>query len=154
MKLHLRVWLGICVATLLIGSVTSGNAASPCARCKLMAAWGLATIPSSTFDSKTIASFSGQILSVQDVSEESEVIPGIYILLKTSEGNLAVRLAPAYILKREGMDLQPYDEVEVKASKIPLNDRSGLIATQITKKGKTAILRSDSGKPTWKTGKE
>ncbi len=74
------------IATILtIGILLFSNTMlqAECAKCKLMAAWGLAAQPATLFDPSTVARFEGQVVSVQDVKADDGVVEGVYVLLKT-----------------------------------------------------------------------
>jgi hypothetical protein len=142
-------WLfRICVCVALL-SATSGYA-KECARCRLEKAWGLAAQPSDLFDPETMARFDGQVISIEEVSPDKELTPGTYVLLKTNEGNMSVRLGPADYLKRQGFTIRPYDRLEVMGSKVKIEeDRKGIIATKAKSGEKSIALRTPSGKPVW-----
>jgi hypothetical protein len=124
--------------------------AKDCPKCKLEAAWGLAAQPASTFDKDTLGRWEGQVLSVQEVSPAKEVVDGIYVLLKTTEGNMSVRLGPAAYLKRQGFNVEPFESLEVLGSKVQtVKDRPAIIATKAKLGEKTIALRDSSGKVVW-----
>ena len=136
------IWLGLFVYV--------GSANASCAKCRLQAAWGLATVPESDFDGARVERYEGQVLSVQRVEKDRDVIPGVYVLLKTEEGNRAVRLGPDWYLEREGLAIEPYDKMEVLASEVQTTQsRPALVAAKVRANGKTVVLRSNQGKPVW-----
>ncbi len=134
------------LAALCFGSEVN---AAACAKCRLQAAWGLAAQPSDAFDADTVARYEGEVLSVQEVEKDKDVTEGVYLLLKTPQGNLPVRMAPAWYLKRQGFDVKPYDKVEVLASEVEFDDKKALIATKIKNDKRTVALRNRRGSPVW-----
>lgn len=141
---------GLAVLTLVIAMGASIQAHSECARCKLEAAWGLASQPANLFDAKTLARYEGQVMSVQEVAPDSGVVEGVYVLLKTDEGNMSVRLGPKDYLDKQGFKVEPYDRIEVLASKVTtVNDRPALVATKAKLNDKTIALRTGQGEGVW-----
>lgn len=130
--------------------VATTNSYADCARCRLEKAWGLAVQPSDLFNAETVARFDGQVLSVEDVTPDTDLTPGVYVLLKTNEGNMSVRLGPADYLKRQGFSIRPYDRLEIMGSKVKSGeDRTGIIATKAKTGERTIALRTASGRPVW-----
>lgn len=124
--------------------------AKDCPKCRLEAAWGLAGQPDSIFNQESIGRYQGQVLSVQEVTAAKNVIDGVYILLKTTEGNISVRLGPSWYLRRQKFEVEPYDRVEILGSKVvTLKDRPAVIATKAKVGSSTIALRDTKGKAVW-----
>ena len=112
-----------------------------CAKCRLLSGFGLGTVRVTSSDRETSAQASGPILSIQEVEPENNVIAGVYILIKGKDSNTAVRLGNKSALSRGGINLEPYDEVSVKGySVMTAREKPAIIATEITKNGKTLSL--------------
>ena len=143
--------MGWMIASIIsLALVATTNSYADCARCRLEKAWGLAAQPSDLFDTETIARFDGQVLSVEEVAPDKELTPGVYVLLKTNEGNMSVRLGPIDYLKRQGFTIRPYDRLEVMGSKVKSGeDRNGIVATKAKTGDRTIALRTASGRPVW-----
>ncbi|MDP1835175.1 MAG: hypothetical protein Q8K75_04515 [Chlamydiales bacterium] len=147
--MNMRSWLP--VVALLCGLLCFNDvSAKDCPKCKLEAAWGLAAQPETVFDDKKIGRYEGQVLSVQEVAAAKDVVDGIYVLLKTQDGNMSVRLGPSWYLKRQGFAVEPYDTIEILGSKVTtVNDRPAIVATKAKAGAKTIALRDTSGKVVW-----
>ncbi len=141
--------LFLCVTVLCL-SFFSFAEAKECIKCKTMAAWGLAAEPASLFNADNVARYEGDVVSVQEVEPKDGLVDGIYVLLKTPDGNTAVRLGPAWYLKKQGFEVQPRDKLEIMASKVTTeSDKPALIATKAKNGNKTIALRSSAGAVVW-----
>lgn len=144
-----RTSAGVALLVFVFGHMTTSVYAEGCARCRLASGWTLASRPSTAFSSDTITTISGEVVSVQEVAPDQEVVPGIYILVQVDDDQWPVRLAPLDYLSKQGVTIEPKDQVVVAGSEVELIGRSGLIATQLQHKGKTVQLRGDKGVAKW-----
>jgi hypothetical protein len=142
-----RVGMAVWLSVLLTGAGPLD--AKGCARCRLAAAWGLASEPD-TFDRDVIVTIQGEVISVQDVDPEKEIVAGEYLLVNVDGQQWPVRLGPVSHLKKAGMVLEPYDEVEVTGAKIPCGKKTGLVAMELRQGEKTLKFRDAEGKRLWK----
>lgn len=144
--MHVRwIFLAVAAMALAINAVE----AKGCARCRLAAAWGMASQPD-TFDADNIVSVKGDVISVQDIDPEKELVAGEYLLITADDRQWPVRLGPKSYLKKKGMALEPYDEVVVQGAKMPCGEKTGIVCTRVQKGDKTVSLRDDKGKALWK----
>jgi hypothetical protein len=149
-EIDMRIGLCLFLAAASMILNTPSLQAKECARCKLMAAWGLASQPATLFNADDVARYEGQVVSVQDVKAEAGVVDGVYALIKTPDGNLAVRLGPAWYLDRQGFQVEPRQQLEVMASKVTIEeDHPALVATKAKIGSKTIALRSAKGVAVW-----
>lgn len=129
---------------------SSASALKTCSRCRLLSGWGMGVVKESAFDADKIKTVQGEVLSVQNLPSEGEVVGGVYVLLKTDAGNVAVRLGPsAYVLK-DGMSIEPYDALTVTGSEVGAEEKPGIIATQVQKGADTLQLRGTNGAVAWR----
>ena len=77
---------------------------------------------------------------------------GTHLTIKTAEGNFQVMLGPSTFVADKGFSFAKGDEVEVTGSKVTMGGGESLIAREITKGGKTLVLRDKTGKPEWSGG--
>ena len=144
------------ISTMLTASILLFSSAQlqgkECAKCKLMAAWGLAAQPATLFDSANVARYEGQVISVQEVNADDGVVEGVYVLLKTTDGNMAVRLGPMWYLQKQGFSVEPRQNIEIMASKVKTeDDKQVLIATKAKRGDKTVALRNPQGVVAWES---
>lgn len=137
------------VAFLLIVLLMGSDVEATCARCRLAAGWGLAIQPKSPVDTKVLRTYSGKVVSVQDVAKDLEVEPGIYVLLEAENKQYPVRLGSTEFLKKQNLSLSPQDEIECVGFEVDLKERTGIVATEVTSAGKNVRLRTDKGQEMW-----
>ena len=111
----------------------SSAALKSCSRCRLLSGWGMGMVQESAFDAEKIKTIQGEVLSVQNLPSEGEVVGGVYVLLKTDAGNIAVRLGPSVYVLKGGMSIEPYDALTVTGSEVGTEEKKGIIATQVQK---------------------
>ena len=141
-------WLA--ASTLLASLMTFTLLPAECAKCRLQAAWGLAAQPANVFNPDTVARYEGTVLSVQEVAPGTGVVPGLYALLKTENGNMSVRLGPVTYLQQLGFKLEPYDHLEIMASQVTtVQDRPALVATKVKVGDRIIALRDPKGADVW-----
>lgn len=124
--------------------------AQGCARCRLAAGWGLASKPTTLFETSAITTIKGDVISVQDVDPDKETVAGEYLLISAEDTQWPVRLGPVSYLKKEGIALEPFDSVEVTGSKIACGDKTGIIATELQHGSKKIRFRDNQGKAVWR----
>lgn len=101
------------------------------------------------FDPATIQTVSGTIESVENIPPERGRIGGIHIQLKTDEGIIPVHLGPQWYIEKQNFKLEKGDKVEIKGSRVKLNDKPTIIAAELKKGKDVLILRDSAGIPQW-----
>ncbi len=130
---------------------SSASALKTCSRCRILSGWSMGSAPESAFDSQTIKTIQGDVVSVQELPTEADVVGGIYVLLKTGDNeNVAVRLGPSSVITAGGLSIEPYDTLTVIGSEIDTGGHKGIIATQVRKGSDSVQLRSNKGAVAWK----
>lgn len=74
---------------------------------------------------------------------------GMHILLKTDKEDLDVRLGPTAFLAENGFTFAKGDQIEVLGSRVKVGATDALLAREVSKDGKTLVLRDASGIPKW-----
>ncbi len=148
-------WVAVSVCLLVAGignevRATSAASLKSCSRCRLLSGWGMGVVPESSFDADTIKTIEGEVVSVQDLPKGTEVVDGVYVLLKTEAGNVAVRLGPASAITGAGVSIEPYDTLTITGSEVKMDDHQGFIATEVCKGSDSIQLRSKSGVVAWR----
>ncbi len=77
---------------------------------------------------------------------------GTHLLLKTDAGSLPVHVGPSAYIAKQQFSFAKGDQIEVLGSKVSLNGSETLLAREITKEGKTLVLRNPQGIPEWAGG--
>lgn len=112
--------------------------ASRCSRCLLAAGWGLAIKPADAFDPTTLITLSGEVISVEEIAPDREIVPGVYLLFTDGEEQYPVRIGPKESLA--GVTIEPFDKIQITGSKVDVDGKPGLIASQIQHKQRTLDL--------------
>jgi hypothetical protein len=128
----------ICALACLIGGRLE---ARECARCRLAAGWGLASAPSTAVNPGQMVTISGEIISVEDVEPDQGLISGVYLLLAVGDEQVPIRVSSKEFLVKSGVQFEPFDQVQVTGSKVDVNGKVGLIATEIKHSKGTLDLR-------------
>ncbi len=103
------------------------------------------------YDPKTEVTVKGTIEDVQQQAGRNSRT-GTHLLLKTDSGTLPVHVGPsAYIAKKE-FSFAKGDEISVLGSKVTIAGKETLLAREITREGKTLVLRNAQGIPEWAGG--
>jgi hypothetical protein len=103
------------------------------------------------YDARTVATVTGDVVEVaQKASGRGGSSGGVHVTLKTADGNIAVRLGPTWYLEEKGLQLRAGDRIEVRGSRIRLDEKPVLIAAEVTKGEHRVRLRDDSGVPAWR----
>jgi hypothetical protein len=98
-----------------------------------------------TFDAKTVATFKGTVTSIDRVEHQKGMV-GVHLRVQSGADSLVVHLGPATFVDPK-MTFAVKDEVEFKGSKIAFNNESTVLATTVTRGGKSLELRKDDGTP-------
>jgi hypothetical protein len=102
------------------------------------------------FDADTVQTMRGTVMAVEPFQHMRGTRRGLRIKLKTDDETLYVYLAPIAYLDRNEMSISRGAEVEVAGSILDGDGRRVVIATEITKGGKTLTLRDAEGRPAWR----
>jgi hypothetical protein len=111
--------------------------------------WGNKSAYCALFDTKTIQTVRGVVVSVDSVTPMPGMRPGIELQLKTDKWLIPIHLGPLWYLENQDIDIKPNDTVEVTGSKIFCEGQQVIAATEVRHGNKTIKLRDSQGKPLW-----
>ena len=100
------------------------------------------------YDPKTVATVSGEVLSV-DKSTDRGMGYGKSLILKTSAETFLVYLGPGWFLEKQDLTFAPRDQLEITGSQVTLQGKPAIIAAQVKKGDKSLKLRDPAGIPAW-----
>ncbi len=100
------------------------------------------------YDPKTEVKIKGTVEDVQQ-HEGRRGGTGTHLILKTDSGTLPVHVGPSAYIAKKQFSFSKGDQIEVLGSKVSLAGTETLIAREITKEGKTLVLRNAQGIPEW-----
>jgi hypothetical protein len=101
------------------------------------------------FDPKTIETVAGEVVSVQRVRPVKGVSGGDHIELKTEREKLSVHLGPAWYIDNQEPRVQAKDKIEIVGSRVQIDGKPAIIASELRKEGETLMLRDAEGYPLW-----
>lgn len=74
---------------------------------------------------------------------------GIHIILKTEKESISVHLGPSWFIEKLDEKIEVGDIVEIKGSRVTINNTPTIIAAEV-KKGQLLLkLRDENGFPLW-----
>ncbi len=100
------------------------------------------------YDPKTEVKMKGTVADVQQHPGKRGGT-GTHLILKTESGSLPVHVGPSSYIAKKQFSFSKGDQIEVLGSKVSLAGTETLIAREITKEGKTLVLRNAQGIPEW-----
>ena len=104
------------------------------------------------YDPKTEVTVQGTIEDVQQQSGKTGW-SGTHLLLKTDAATLDVHVGPSSYISKKQFTFAKGDTIEVVGSKVAISGKEALLAREITKNGKTLVLRNAEGIPEWSGGR-
>lgn len=100
------------------------------------------------YDPKTEVTVKGTIEDVQEHAGKGGWT-GVHLVLKTDSGTLPVHVGPSAYIAKKQFSFAKGDAVEILGSKVSMAGQETLLAREITKAGKTLVLRNAQGIPEW-----
>lgn len=111
--------------------------------------WGPGSNYNRLYDTKTIETIKGQVISIDQISPEKNMSAGIHLLLNTENGNISVHLGPAWYIDNQDIQISKNDNITVTGSKVTYNNSQIIIAKEVVKGDQVLKLRDDNGYPLW-----
>jgi hypothetical protein len=113
--------------------------------------WGKKGQYGRMFDPKTVESLSGEVAAVGKFTSSGRS-EGLRFTLKTDKGPIEVILGPGWYVEKQNFSIELQDQVTVKGSRVAVEGKPTIIATEVIKGGKTLKLRDANGMPVWAPG--
>lgn len=104
------------------------------------------------YDPKTEVTVKGTVEDVQQQAARKNGRMGTHLILKTDSGTLPIHVGPSAYIANKQFSFVKGDEIEVLGSKVSIGGKETLLAREITKQGKTLVLRNAQGVPQWAGG--
>ncbi len=101
------------------------------------------------YDPKTVETVKGEVVAVDRIAPGYAQSGGIHLRLKTAGENIAVHLGPAWFVEKQEVKVARNDRVEVTGSRVKYGKEFIIIASTLSKEGKTMVLRDEKGVPKW-----
>lgn len=102
----------------------------------------------STVTVQTPETISGEVLCVDKVQSREGGGEEVVLEVRTERGTIPVHLGPARFLENQRMHIKPNDQVEVTGTRVAVEEKEALIASQVKKGGQVLKLRDETtGQP-------
>jgi hypothetical protein len=111
--------------------------------------WGAGAPYSRMYDLKTVETISGEVVSVDVITPVKGMCYGVHLMVKTEKETISVHLGPGWYIENQDTKIEPKDKVEVTGSRITLDGKPAIIATEVKKGEEILKLRDEKGVPLW-----
>jgi hypothetical protein len=111
--------------------------------------WGPGSSYNSMYDTKTVETISGSVISVEQILPDKNMSSGIHLLLVTEKGSVSVHLGPAWYIDNQDTQIRNGDNVLITGSNVTYNGDQVIIAREVTKGDQVLKLRDENGYPLW-----
>jgi hypothetical protein len=111
--------------------------------------WGSGTGYARLYDSNTIETVKGEVVSVKTFTPGKGMAPGVHVQLETGNGTLPVHLGPVWYLENQDFKIEVKDVVDVTGSRVTFDGAPALIAAEVKKGDDILRLRDRDGYPAW-----
>lgn len=99
------------------------------------------------FNPRTVETIHGQVERVETTTHGRR--QGVHLLVKTETGTIPVVLGPSWFIDNQETKIRPKDQVSVTGSKITVEGKPALIASEVRTDGQLLTLRNQYGRPVW-----
>lgn len=104
------------------------------------------------YDPKSEVTVKGTVEDVQQQTGKNGW-SGTHLTLNTDAGTFDVHVGPSSYIAQKQFSFAKGDKIEVVGSKVTISGKEALLAREITKDGKTLVLRNANGVPEWSGGR-
>lgn len=111
--------------------------------------WGPRSQYGRMYDTNTVETVSGRVMKVEKMAPLRGMASGVHLLVDTGRETLPVHLGPGWFLERQEAEFRPNDEIQVTGSRVTINGRPALIASQVRRDDEVLALRDAAGNPAW-----
>lgn len=111
--------------------------------------WGPGSSYNRMYDTKTVETISGSVISIDQILPDKNMSVGIHLLLNTVNGNVSIHLGPAWYIDNQDIQIIKGDNVSVTGSKVTYNGDQVIIAKEVIKGDQLLKLRDENGYPLW-----
>ena len=111
--------------------------------------WGPRGNYHSLYNTKTVETFQGSVLSIDTFSVVATGRPGVHLHVKRNKDTMTVHLGPLWYLENQELALSVQDTLTVKGSRVTFNGEPAVIAAEVKKGDASLILRDAKGYPVW-----
>ena len=113
--------------------------------------WGMGTPYQRMYDPTKVVTITGTVEAVETMAPMKGMHRAVSLMVKMDTETIPVHLGPKWYIERLDTKFQKGDVVEVRGSRVILNNRTIIIAAEIKmeKSPHIIVLRDDAGIPVW-----
>ncbi len=111
--------------------------------------WGTDTPYNRKYDSRTVETLIGQIVSVDLMAPMKGMSAGVHLTLRTPYETISVHLGPAWYIESQDIRIDPGAKVEITGSRVTIEGKPSIIATEVKRGAEVLRLRNGNGLPVW-----
>jgi hypothetical protein len=111
--------------------------------------WGHGTPYGRMYNPQTVETIGGEVVSVDRIIPLKGMAYGIHVTLKTDKETIPIHLGPGWYMENQDVKITRTDKIEVKGSRITLEGKPAIIASEIRKGEDVLVLRDANGFPVW-----
>ena len=101
------------------------------------------------YDPKTVQTLTGEVVSVDTIAGSGRMAGGVHVVVKSDTGSVSVHLGPTWYLDKQELKIAKGDKVTVTGSRITLEGKPAIVASEVKKGESTLRLRDKDGVPLW-----
>ena len=101
------------------------------------------------YDPRTAQTVEGEVVEVRNFTPPTKGASGVRFTLKTNRGPIEVILGPSWYVATQNFVIAPHDQVTVTGSRVAVEGKATIIASEVSKGGRTWKLRHNDGLPVW-----
>jgi hypothetical protein len=111
--------------------------------------WGPANAYCQKFNTNTVETVSGRVISIEKFKPERGMSPGLHLQLKTNKEIVPVHLGPSWYIESQDTKIEAEDQVTVKGSRVTFDGSPAIIAAEVKRGEEILKLRDEHGFPAW-----
>jgi hypothetical protein len=108
------------------------------------------TLAQRNYDPKTVETIEGKVLSIEKTTATQKRGYGVHLTLQTDKETIAVHLGPAWYIEKQTPKIEANDTITVTGSRVTIDGKPAIIATQVKKGNEILKLRDENGVPAWR----
>jgi hypothetical protein len=101
------------------------------------------------FDPSKVEALTGVVVSIRRVHPVRGVADGAHLQLRTAKETVDVHLGPAWYIDNQDPPIRVNDAVEIRGSRVRLNGKTAILASEVRKGDARLSLRDADGSPRW-----
>jgi len=104
------------------------------------------------YDPKTVETIKAEVVSVEKVPSPGGKGSGVHLMVKTDKESVSIELGPDWYVEKQPVRIQAKDRIEVRGSRVMVQGKPAIIASEVRKGDQSLVLRDANGIPAWSGG--